>query len=174
MHIGRGSMNQSALIALVLSGATCMGSVRANDMTTIGAIQYYLATTLDSECPEEGPPSGPLIAIPSPDAISITPAGSTEYIVQGHFGCFCSMTGSCTFWVLERTGQTFRMLLEGVGAGVVPSHSTSHGHLDLEVTIIDSMTSTKRVLYRFDGQKYRETKCTRTNSESGRKSACHP
>lgn len=169
-------MKKSALIAFALFGAICMGSVRANvPMTTIGAIQRYLATTLDSDCPDdpEGPPSGVEIPIASPDSISITSAGLAEYIVQGQFGCFCSVTGNCTFWVLEASGRTFRILLEGAGTAVSPSHSTSHGHLDLEVTIIESMTSGMTVLYKFDGQQYRETKCTYTDSVNGKKSACH-
>lgn len=169
-------MKRSGLIALVLSGAICMGSVRANvPMTTIAAIQRYLATTVDSDCPDDpgGPPSDPEIPIASPDSMSITSAGSAEYIVQGQFGCFCSVTGNCTFWVLEARDRTFRILLEGVGTGVKASHSTSHGHLDLEVTIIESMTSEMAVLYRFDGQQYRESKCTYTDSVNGKKSACH-
>jgi hypothetical protein len=167
-------MRKSALIALVLLGATCVGSVRASvPMATIGAIQHYLEITLDSDCPSETPPSGPQIPIGSPESMSVTSAASTEYIVQGRFGCFCPVIGSCTFWVLEPIGDTFRMLLAGVGAGVVLLHSTSHGHPDLKITIVDSMTSSRTVLYQFDGKEYKETQCTRRNSENGKKSACH-
>lgn len=177
--VGQPLMNKSVLVALALLGATCVGSVRANvPVATIAGIQHYLATTLDSECPGDpegpwGPSSGAEVPIASPDSVSIASAGSAEYIVKGQYGCFCSITGNCDFWVLEPSGPTFRILLEGVGTGVIPSHETRHGHLDLEVTIFESMTRDMTVLYQFDGQQYRETACTSTNSENGKKSACH-
>lgn len=169
-------MKINAVIAFVLVGAAAeIGSVRAAvPAMTTAAIEHYLARMPDNKCPDDpgSPPSASDIPITSPGSISVTSADSGEYIVQGQFACFCSVTGNCTFWVVESSGGTFRILLQGVGTGVTPLHSISHGHLDLEVAITESMTSAMAVTYQFDGQKYRETKCTYADSENGKNSPC--
>ena len=89
-----------------------------------------------------------------------------QLLVQASDACHCGVTGNCVFWVLERRGKGFRVLLEREmvrGFGVEPSRS--NGYRDILTSSHDSITLEGLVLYKFDGKQYRATDCASVEYE---------
>lgn len=89
-----------------------------------------------------------------------------QLLVQASDACHCGGTGNCGFWVLERRGKGFHVLLETEMVqrfGVEPSRS--NGYRDILTSSHGSATLSGLVLYKFDGKKYRATDCASVEYE---------
>jgi hypothetical protein len=89
-----------------------------------------------------------------------------QLLVQASDACHCGVTGNCEFWVLERRGKSFSVLLETEMVqrfGVEPSRS--NGYRDLITSSHDSAALQGLVLYKFDGKQYRATDCASVEYE---------
>jgi hypothetical protein len=89
-----------------------------------------------------------------------------QFLVQASDACHCGGTGNCGFWVLERKGKGFRVLLETEMVqqfGVEPSRS--NGYRDILTSSHGSAALSGLVLYKFDGKQYRATDCATVEYE---------
>lgn len=82
---------------------------------------------------------------------------------------FCSPTGNCGFWVLGPKGDTYSVVLSTFRVqSFKVLDSVSHGYPDLELSAHESAFESTHVIYQFDGQRYRRTKCSEWNYQDER------
>lgn len=99
------------------------------------------------------------------DTIRIAPAAlhagaPAQLLVQASDNCHCGATGNCAFWVLEREGKSFRVLLETSMVHFFSLElSRKNGYRDILTSSHGSAFYSDLVLYRFDGAQYRATDC---------------
>jgi len=83
-----------------------------------------------------------------------------QLLVQASDACHCGGTGNCSFWVLERRGKGFHVLLKAEMVHLFAvERSRSNGYLDIMTSSHGSATLQGLVLYKFDGTKYRVADC---------------
>src|SRR5262245_11463280 len=90
-----------------------------------------------------------------------------QLLVQASDNCHCGATGNCGFWVLQREGKSFRVLLETSMVhlfSVEPSRT--NGYRVILTSSHGSAFYSDLVLYRFDGAQYRATDCGSEDYES--------
>jgi len=89
-----------------------------------------------------------------------------QLLVQASDACHCGMTGNCTFWVLERRGKEFHVLLKAQMVHLFSIEaSRSNGYRDILTSSHGSATLAGLVLYKFDGKKYRAADCASVQYE---------
>jgi hypothetical protein len=89
-----------------------------------------------------------------------------QLLVQASDACHCGGTGNCAFWVLERRGKGFRVLLETeMVQQFSVEQSRSNGYLDIMTATRDGASHQGLVLYKFDGKKYRAADCASVEYE---------
>jgi hypothetical protein len=89
-----------------------------------------------------------------------------QFLVQASDACHCGGTGNCGFWVLERRGEEFHVLLKTEMVqrfGLEPSRS--NGYRDILTSSHGSASLSGLVLYKFDGKQYRATDCATVEYE---------
>lgn len=87
-------------------------------------------------------------------------AAPAELLVQASDNCHCGATGNCWFWVLQREGKGFRVLLETDMVHLFSVEtSRKNGYRDILTSSHGSAFYSDLVLYRFDGAQYRATDC---------------
>lgn len=90
-----------------------------------------------------------------------------QLLVQASDNCHCGATGNCSFWILERDGKSFRVLLDtSVAHFFSVERSRTNGYRDILTSLHGSAFSSDLVLYRFDGVQYRATDCGTEDYES--------
>ena len=83
-----------------------------------------------------------------------------QLLVQASDACHCGGTGNCGFWVVERRGKGFRVLLETEMVQEFSlEQSRSNGYRDIMTSSHGSATLQGLVLYKFDGKQYRTSDC---------------
>lgn len=88
-----------------------------------------------------------------------------EILVRARTIQFCGAVGNCDLWVLDTTGKQYRVLLHAddyvdrsdMGEQVRPTKT--HGYSDLLLKGHFSAGNTSFSTYKFDGKKYRESRC---------------
>jgi hypothetical protein len=89
-----------------------------------------------------------------------------QLLVQASDACHCGGTGNCAFWVLERSGKGFRVLLETeMVQRFALEPSRSNGYRDIVTSSHGSAIFQGLVLYKFDGKKYRAADCASVEYE---------
>jgi hypothetical protein len=90
-----------------------------------------------------------------------------QLLVQASDNCHCGATGNCAFWVLEREGKGFRVLLETDMVHLFSvERARKNGYRDILTSSHGSAFFSELVLYRFDGAQYRATDCGSENYEA--------
>lgn len=89
-----------------------------------------------------------------------------QLLVQASDSCHCGATGNCAFWVLERRGKGFHVLLETeMVQEFSVEQSRSNGYLDIMTATHGSAALSGLVLYKFDGKQYGAADCASVESE---------
>ena len=99
------------------------------------------------------------------ERVDLNGDGSKEILVRGKNFHLCGATGNCGFWVFEKLRTRPRMLLSAsdyvdvsdLGEQVLKTRT--NGYSDLLLKGHFSAAETGHYTYKFDGQKYIETKC---------------
>jgi hypothetical protein len=75
-------------------------------------------------------------------------------------GEMCSPTGNCPFWVFEKVGARYRLILEkGAAEGFTVRHARTNGYFDVELVMHGSASMSSFFVYRFHGRRYQRTAC---------------
>jgi hypothetical protein len=83
-----------------------------------------------------------------------------EFVVQGLNKYLCTITGNCSFWIYQKTGNGYERVLEASDVQQYNFKRTlSNGYRDLMTSTHDSAFDSSLSLYRFDGDEYRLTEC---------------
>jgi hypothetical protein len=89
-------------------------------------------------------------------------AGEQDFLVQASDNCSCGGTGNCAFWILRKGPKRLKTLLAIEMVQTFSIEPTSSNGLK-DVSVADSgATSSDLILYQFNGQRYRKTKCARS------------
>jgi hypothetical protein len=116
---------------------------------------------------EEGPKAREeYLANVSVEEIDLNGDNRTEFLVEPQGGCSCGAQ-NCSRFVYRRAASGYEMILEGNGLGLTPEKSLSSGYRDISIDAHDSALTQFRTLYKFDGQKYRESRTDFINMETG-------
>ncbi len=100
--------------------------------------------------------------------------GNPEFILQANdYEAGCGATGNCAFWVLDKTAQGYRLLLDtrdkqGIGGAerITIKDEQHKGYKDIVLAAHDSASEKSLIVERFDGKMYREVACYIANWES--------
>ena len=99
------------------------------------------------------------------ERVDLNRDGRKELLVRGKNFHLCGATGNCGFWVFEEGRTRPRMLLSAsdyvdvAELGQQVLRSQTHGYADLLLKGHFSAAETGHYTYKFDGQKYIQTKC---------------
>ena len=91
--------------------------------------------------------------------------GSAEFLVRGKGPYLCSAVGNCGFWIFEETKSRPRTLLSASDnsdisqPGDQVSRARTRGYSDILLKGHFSAAETGYYTYKFDGQKYVESRC---------------
>lgn len=90
--------------------------------------------------------------------------GAPEIAAQASGERSCSPTGNCPFWVFQKHGAGYKLILEkgaAQGFGVQPTRT--NGFSDLVLTMHGSATEEDLYVYQFLDGRYRQTGCYEAN-----------
>ena len=91
--------------------------------------------------------------------------GSAEFLVRGKGQHLCSAVGNCGFWIFEETKARPRILLSASDYSDIAQpgdqvlRSRTRGYSDILLKGHFSAAETGYYTYKFDGQKYAESRC---------------
>jgi hypothetical protein len=86
--------------------------------------------------------------------------GVPEIICQPSGNHICSPTGNCPFWVFQKTGTKYRLILEkGAVQGFAIRPTRTNGYSDFVLGMHGSATSQGLFVYQFRDGRYRRTGC---------------
>lgn len=89
--------------------------------------------------------------------------GVPEVISQAS-GDICSPTGNCPFWVFQKTGTRYMLILEnGAVQDFTIQPTQTNGYFDLVLGMHGSATEQGLFVYQFRGGRYRRTGCYDAN-----------
>jgi hypothetical protein len=90
--------------------------------------------------------------------------GVSEAICRPTGESMCSPTGNCPFWVFEKAGATYRLILKkGAAQSFTIRHARTNGYFDLELGMHGSATMSSLFVYRFRGRRYQRAACYDVN-----------
>lgn len=91
--------------------------------------------------------------------------GNDEILLRGKIIPLCGGVGNCQFWVFEQKGYRYKLLLSSSDyvdrseMGQQIRRSRTKGYSDLVLKGHFSASDTSFTTYKFDGRKYRESRC---------------
>ena len=91
--------------------------------------------------------------------IDLNRDGIPEVIAQGSGERVCGATGNCPFWIYQKQGGTYKLLLYGTAQTFTIQPTRTNGFSDLVLGIHDSATRQDLLLYQFHRREYRQTGC---------------
>ena len=91
--------------------------------------------------------------------------GRKEVLVRGAITEFCGGVGNCMFWVMQKRGRGYKILISAsdyvdrsdMGGQIL--RKSSKGYSDILLKGHFSAAETSFSYYKFDGRRYRESKC---------------
>jgi hypothetical protein len=87
-----------------------------------------------------------------------------EILVRGRNISLCSPVGNCAFWIFERKGKSYKKILYSTDYySETPDQikkTSTKGYSDILLKGHFSASDTTYNLYKFDGKKYRENRCS--------------
>ncbi len=91
--------------------------------------------------------------------VDLNADGVPEVIAKGS-GDACSPTGNCSIYVLQKSGTTYRVILEkGAGKTVTVQKTRTNGYRDIVIGMHGSATEQGLFVYQFGDGRYRRTHC---------------
>lgn len=99
------------------------------------------------------------------EKVDLNSDGSAEFLVRGKGPYLCSAVGNCGFWIFEETKSRPRILLSASDYSDISqpddqvSKSRTLGYSDILLKGHFSAAETAYYTYKFDGQKYIESRC---------------
>ena len=94
------------------------------------------------------------------EKVQLTADDKNQYLVQGWGSCDCSAVGNCSFWVLEKRGKGFAVLLSDGGFnGFSVEDTNTSGYKDLIFSSHDSAASYDLRVFRFHRRGYILSQC---------------
>ena len=99
-----------------------------------------------------------------------TPSGPLLF-VQGWEVSLCGAVGNCVVWELDQRDQ---VIFSGQGERMTILQAMSHGRPSILIAYHDSASEADLSWYRFDGVKYRRTRCATESSGTPWKAYDHP
>jgi hypothetical protein len=91
--------------------------------------------------------------------------GRVEILVRGRTAQLCGATGNCEFWVLERKGKRYRIILsasdyvDASEMGTQVLRAKTKGYANLLLKGHQSASDTSYEYYKFNGREYKPAKC---------------
>ena len=89
--------------------------------------------------------------------IDLNSDGVPEVVAQGIIGC--SATGNCPFWVFQKAGKGYRLVLEGNGQAFTIQPNRTHGYSDVVVRAHGSATQSGLSEYKYNSGRYVRAGC---------------
>jgi hypothetical protein len=80
-----------------------------------------------------------------------------EIVAQGMTGC--GATGNCPFWIFQKTGKGYRLLLEDNGQSFTIQPNRTHGYSDIVVRAHGSAAQSGLSEYKYDADRYVREGC---------------
>lgn len=92
--------------------------------------------------------------------VELNGGGKPEVIAQaGGEGSGCSPTGNCPFWILQRRGTSYEVLLEGEAQTFTIQRTRTKGYWDIVLSRHASAFESEAREYKFNGNVYEECAC---------------
>jgi hypothetical protein len=95
--------------------------------------------------------------------IKLAEQGSPQLVVQGPASLCCG-TGGCRYWIFIRRSGQLQLILEGFGF-ITMRKTSSQGFLDVVMESHIGMFIYVSTDYRWNGTKYKEVDCYRTETD---------
>jgi hypothetical protein len=96
--------------------------------------------------------------------VQLNSNGAPEIAAQASGEHSCSPTGNCPFWVFQKHGAGYRLILEkGAAQSYAIQPTRTNGFSDLVLTMHGSATEQDLYVYQFSGGRYRRTGCYEAN-----------
>ena len=90
--------------------------------------------------------------------------GRNEVVAQGSGEDECSPTGNCSFRILARRRDGYRVILDGGSTQTFTIQPTrTNGFSDIVLSMHGSATDSMLTLYQFEGTRYRDAGCWEAN-----------
>lgn len=89
--------------------------------------------------------------------IDLNSDGVAEIVAQGMVNC--GATGNCPFWIFQRAGKGYRLLLEDNGQAFTIQPNRTHGYSDIVVRAHGSATQSGLSEYKYNGGRYVREGC---------------
>ena len=101
------------------------------------------------------------------EEVDLNRDGVNEYQVEMSGPCACGMV-NCSIYVYRKTDQGFEVILDdAAGFGAEVLKTSTNGYRDLRVTARDTAATQAETVYKFDGKRYRVSKNTLVQVETG-------
>lgn len=97
--------------------------------------------------------------------IDLNRDGQKEFLLRGKNFNLCSPVGNCAFWVYGKKGKKYRKLLDSTdfweitAMGSQVKKSKTKGYFDILLKGHMTASDTTYELYKFDGTRYKQSKC---------------
>jgi len=144
-------------IVCALLTAACASSTRAQHHTPPKA-PAELLTTLDQEdrdCVRQSGLDKSVVVTP----IQLAANRSRQILVKGSGLCLCGAQ-NCGFWIYQKTGRNYDLLLKGTGSTkVVAARAAANGYRNVVSESHASASETIVRTYRYDGSRYQLQRC---------------
>ena len=82
-----------------------------------------------------------------------------EIIVQGVGHDDCSPTGNCPFWIFQKQGKSYKLLLDGFGQTFTVQRERTNGFSDIVTSMHGSATQSDLSLFRYSNGRYHDVAC---------------
>ena len=86
--------------------------------------------------------------------IDLNRDGQQEIIAQPVGNYDCSPTGNCSFWVFQKSGTAYKLLLNGLGQTFTLQPNYTNGFQDIVVAMHGSAFDSTLKLYRYERGRY--------------------
>ena len=101
------------------------------------------------------------------EEVDLNRDGVNEYHVEMSGPCACGMV-NCSIYMYRKTPQGFEAILDdAAGFGLELLKTSTNGYRDLMVTARDTAATQAETIYKFDGKRYRDSKNTLVQVETG-------
>lgn len=98
-------------------------------------------------------------------SVDLNGDGQKEILLRGKLSPLCSAVGNCGFWIFEKKGKNYRKILASsdyaeiaeIGSQIKKTKTKGYNNILLKGHITAGDTSYR--FYKFDGRKYKESKC---------------
>ena len=91
--------------------------------------------------------------------VDLNSDGINEFIVRGNSSLLCGGTGNCQTWIYKKSGSSYKKLLETSGEYLLIKKTSTNSYKDIFVKDHDSAYSSYQMTFKFDRNKYKESKC---------------